>query len=131
MSFDWSEYLQLARYLAAQDVSPSEEARQRSAISRAYYAAYHEVRLLARQQGFQDSHAENHRNLIEYCLAEPRREWRNLGENLRRLRDKRNSADYDRRFERVDYHATTCISLAASVLDQVKSLRSRSAPPQS
>ena len=41
MSFDWSEYLDLARELALQGSAPSlSEARVRAAISRAYYAAF-------------------------------------------------------------------------------------------
>ena len=40
MSFDWSDYLNVARELAGHpNVEPGEEARFRSAISRAYYTA--------------------------------------------------------------------------------------------
>ena len=43
MSFTWTEYLALAEELSGGEpaATPSEEARQRSAISRAYYAAFH------------------------------------------------------------------------------------------
>jgi len=41
MSFDWSEYLDIARELAGQaTASSSAEAKKRCAISRAYYAAF-------------------------------------------------------------------------------------------
>lgn len=41
MSFDWAEYLNLAGELCATPTSPStDEAKYRSAISRAYYAAF-------------------------------------------------------------------------------------------
>ena len=41
MNFDWSEYLNIARELAGQaTASFSAEAKKRSAISRAYYAAF-------------------------------------------------------------------------------------------
>ena len=41
MSFDWSQYLNLAKELAGQATIPAEqEARLRDAISRSYYAAF-------------------------------------------------------------------------------------------
>ena len=45
MTFDWSEYLKLAQELAGQTVSPAnEEAKLRSSVSRAYYAAFCKAR---------------------------------------------------------------------------------------
>jgi len=53
MSFDWSEYLNLANKLVQAKSTPSaDEACQRTAISRAYYAAYCLVRNLARDRGW-------------------------------------------------------------------------------
>ena len=41
MSFDWSEYLNLAKELANQAIAPAnQEAKLRTAISRSYYAAF-------------------------------------------------------------------------------------------
>ena len=41
MSFNWSEYLGLAQQLAGKaQISATRESRLRSAISRAYYAAF-------------------------------------------------------------------------------------------
>ena len=45
MSFVWSDYLDLAKELLGSAVgSPIEEAKLRSAISRAYYAVFNEAR---------------------------------------------------------------------------------------
>ena len=45
MSFVWSDYLELAKELLGGAVgSPLEEAKLRSAISRAYYAVFNEAR---------------------------------------------------------------------------------------
>ncbi len=45
MSFDWSQYLDLARDLFTQAAStPYEDANLRSVISRAYYEAFHKAR---------------------------------------------------------------------------------------
>ena len=41
MSFDWSQYLNLAKELTDQPTTPAnQEAKLRDAISRAYYAAF-------------------------------------------------------------------------------------------
>lgn len=45
MMFDWDEYLRLARHLVQDGAAPSEEALQRCATSRAYYAAFWKARL--------------------------------------------------------------------------------------
>lgn len=45
MSFNWSEYLDLAQQLAGKaPISATQESRLRSAISRAYYAAFIQAR---------------------------------------------------------------------------------------
>lgn len=44
MTFDWLDYLTLAQNLAGQTVIVSEQAKLRSAISRAYYAAFHQAK---------------------------------------------------------------------------------------
>jgi len=38
--FDWSDYLELSRQLVGESGATIQEARQRCAISRAYYAAF-------------------------------------------------------------------------------------------
>jgi len=47
-SFDWSEYLRLARDLSAN----ADEASQRTAISRAYYCIYHMASARAIANGY-------------------------------------------------------------------------------
>ncbi|MDF0552110.1 hypothetical protein [Kamptonema sp. UHCC 0994] len=45
MKFNWSEYLALAQQLAGKSqISATQESRLRSAISRAYYAAFIQAR---------------------------------------------------------------------------------------
>lgn len=44
MTFDWLDYLTLAQNLVEQTVIVSEQAKFRSAISRAYYAAFHQAK---------------------------------------------------------------------------------------
>jgi uncharacterized protein (UPF0332 family) len=128
MSFDWTEYLQLAQHLVGQDVTASDEAKRRTAISRAYYAVYNEARHFARQHDFRDEQYGNHRALIDYYLKESRREWKNVGVNLERLRNLRNTADYSARFERITYESLLALKFATSLLEQIDQLRRRFPP---
>lgn len=93
MAFDWSEYLLFARKISGEAVCCSEEAELRSAISRAYYAAFCCARNRARDAlGFVPSgRSEDHQKVPEF--------FSNMGAThietlLRGLRDWRNTCDY-------------------------------------
>lgn len=98
MSFDWQEYLVLARELAGSPTVPStEEARLRSAISRAYYAAFGRARLhLVADEGDTEIPAtsEAHQQVGDKFAANSDPMYRLIGEHLRTLRLNRNLADY-------------------------------------
>lgn len=73
MTFHWSEYLDLARELAQQ---PTDEAKLRSAISRAYYAAFIKSRnFLQQREGLNIPTENTHKYIINYFLTSspPRR----------------------------------------------------------
>lgn len=93
MSFDWSTYLELADELAMR----SEESCQRSAISRAYYAAFCSARekledegKLSRTGGGQD-HIRVW-NSFQTSGEKTRRRIGQFGNSLKRMRGK---ADYE------------------------------------
>lgn len=93
MEFDWSEFLRVARYLQVNS-SPdfTQEAAWRTAVSRAYYAAFGCARNRALNEGFIDSEsAEDHYALREHFNRTGRRD---VGRQLMRLRQWRNGADY-------------------------------------
>lgn len=98
MSFDWSEYLHLARSLVGQSASlPSQEAALRAAISRAYYAAFCTARnhLRDRENVLHiplDGRA--HFDVPEEFLKSASAARRRVGEDLHRLRLARRDADY-------------------------------------
>jgi len=98
MRFDWSEYVELADWLVVNGATlRSPEAAQRSAVSRAYYGAFHSaLALLIRKDGYQPSgDAKDHGNVTrayQHHHAAPRRQ---IGTWLDRLRDQRRRADYD------------------------------------
>ena len=98
MSFNWSEYLNIARELAGQaTASSSAEAKKRCAISRAYYAAFCSARNYLRDKDNDldipvggDAHGYVRRQ-FKTSKNKVRRE---VGEYLARLVAKRNLVDY-------------------------------------
>jgi len=93
--FDWKEYFELAKSLSGDTkANPSQEAKSRSAVSRAYFAAYCYSRNLARKYlGFIPTQlVDDHKNLREHLkLHKKVATARKLGD-LRRFRD---DCDYD------------------------------------
>ena len=97
MSFDWSEYLNVAKELAGVETSAaSQEAKLRAAISRAYYAAFIKARNHLRdKQGLVIPRtSEAHRDVSKQFENSTDAVRRSLGEKLLRLRDFRRQADY-------------------------------------
>ena len=99
MSFDWCEYLNLAEQLAGSaTTSVSLEAKQRSAVSRSYFAAYCTARnYLEDADEVQFPSSSDAQRIVIATLegssqGSPRRA---VGQNLRRLKNRRNTADYD------------------------------------
>ncbi len=126
MSFDWSEYLTLAQALGGEDVATSEEARLRSAISRAYYAVYGMAQIVARSRdGYTPRRTDTaHQGLINHFKQSPDRKRKAVGANLERLLKNRVSADYERRFAgELLFTVKITLNLAASVLQDLERLR--------
>jgi uncharacterized protein (UPF0332 family) len=95
MSFDWSHYLDLAEELIERAAnSPNAEADLRSAVSRAYYGAFHQARLYLKDafgiaiERDAYSHAQVRRAFQD-------RQYYKIAANLSRMRVDRNKADYD------------------------------------
>ncbi len=87
-----SEFLTLANALLAEPT----EAAWRSAVSRAYYAAFHTARLLLRDLGFRTPRADQAHAYLWLRLSncgDPQIQV--AGQRLRDLRSERNRADYD------------------------------------
>lgn len=94
MSFQWSHYIDIARFLLDNIENLNEEAAYRSAISRAYYAAFCHAKYYAKDnEGFEPGNtAEDHLNLRNYFQTSGRSD---IVRSLQRLRQWRNSSDYD------------------------------------
>jgi len=98
MAFDWGEFLKLASDLVTKtDSADPSPARYRSAISRAYYSAFHRAVSYVRNVKGDDvpsdgrAHDEIWRNLRD----SNRKEERAAGEKGYRLKLQRRQADYD------------------------------------
>jgi len=96
MAFDWNEYLNLAAFLKGDKVNYLPEAGIRSAISRAYYAAYCHARnfAVAKQSFVASGKADDHDLLIRHYAGRGMATVANALDGLRRWR---NQCDYDNR----------------------------------
>lgn len=102
MSYDWSQFLKLAENLHNDPHHPGpREASQRSAVSRAYYAAFHLAVELACSENPQIRQLKTkrdpsiHRETNDHFLYSKDMARKKLGSRLNALRTKRNQADYD------------------------------------
>jgi len=91
MTFDWSNYLQLARQLG----QTQDEAAQRTAISRAYYAAFHAADEILKVKDITlDSSRPPHERVWSIYVKSPNRQCIVIGNEGFRLRNARVDADY-------------------------------------
>jgi len=99
MTFDWSDYLRLAKDLAEN----SSEAELRSAISRAYYSIFQQARKALESAGFPIERSSiDHKLVPETLKSRQDVNARQLGVHLERLRIDRNKADYDDDFPNLE-----------------------------
>lgn len=93
--FDWNDYLTLAKRLA----NEPDEASQRSAISRAYYAAYHAAASYVRVTRLVPaSRSLSHRLVWATLATDPDLDRADVGARGRDLQQVRNLADYGASF---------------------------------
>ncbi len=101
MSFNWSEYLILAHELTSTSTtSPIQEAVLRSAISRAYYAAFCKARnhLIYKDIDPIPDRVNVHAHVVNKFESSSDRTRQKVGQLLHHLRSTRNIADYEDTF---------------------------------
>ncbi len=126
MSFQWSDYLALADRLFKTPNTPGpDEAAYRSAVSRAYYAAFCSARNFARDREKLNlpQTAKAHQLVMAHFHSSQDPLRRKIARNLRRLRDQRNRADYDDTLARPEALAQSAVTLAEHLLNDLKTLR--------
>jgi uncharacterized protein (UPF0332 family) len=98
MAFDWADFLNMAEELATRP----EEHCLRTAISRSYYYAYHLARKRVIDNGFTIVRGgDTHKQVWEKFDASPDWNCKKLYQMAKRLKDKRQQADYDLVFPRL------------------------------
>lgn len=91
MSFNWSSYLALAKELAGR----SDEAAKRSAVSRAYYYAFHVANNHLKANNIAvDRNLGTHERVWRVYIESSTLECRKIGSDGNRLRVSRRDADY-------------------------------------
>jgi uncharacterized protein (UPF0332 family) len=118
---NWREFLALAGRLATE----AAEADWRSALSRAYYAAFHVARRLLADLNFTVPRADRAHQYLIFRLSncgEPAVEQ--AGRDLETLRRLRNRADYDEAPPCTQPQAVAAVRRAEDVIRQLDSARS-------
>lgn len=134
MSFEWADYLAVAQELAGRAVPTpsSQEARLRSANSRAYYAAFWVALIHLRDYDGDTNLANPYLPSIhayvrdQYRDARAGRIRRQIGEHLNRLLISRRAADYNERqanLARLVRETEINLELAAQVFSAVHALQ--------
>lgn len=125
MSFDGSEFLDLAKELAGKKQSISiEEARLRSAISRAYYAAFWEARkFLQKKHGERLPYkGQAHGLMKDFFVNHSDPNYQSIGGDLDVLLNLRRQADYGWQFTGLSTFADNAIQLAETIVKTLKTL---------
>lgn len=127
-TFDWQSFLELAealRQCAEDSQDPSlAEASLRSSISRAYYAAFHAAKSYIEKTEVMSpfrGKTNDHGAAIDYLQSHSDHQLRKMGEQLGRLRRRRNNADYDVHPRITDKHAEGAIRNARDIVDALGS----------
>ncbi|HAZ46829.1 MAG TPA: hypothetical protein DDW76_30770 [Cyanobacteria bacterium UBA11369] len=120
MTFNWSEYLNLAQELAQQT---TDEAKLRSAISRAYYAAFIKSRnFLQEREGLTIPTENTHKYVINQFKNSSDPVRIKIGRRLLRLRGFRNQADYDNTFPLLVEKTQESLTLARRIISSLDNL---------
>ena len=119
MSFDGMGILDLAQELAGKKAGVStEEARLRSAISRAYYAAFLTARkFLRNKRGARVPISPTaHQDVKDALLNDPDPQYQNTGAKLEILHTLRKQADYGDAFTGLPSLTTSALRIAQEII---------------
>jgi uncharacterized protein (UPF0332 family) len=118
MSFDWNLYLELAKELGA----TAKESAKRSAVSRAYYSAFHAASSSLKNNKVpmnpKDARSPHLRIWVVYT-ASTKLECRRIGNAGLRLKNDRVEADYEAERKFPDVRVQKCIQDATGIVGGV------------
>jgi len=128
MSFVWSEYLDLAKeLLGSASGSPIEEAKLRSAISRAYYAVFNEARnylAVNKPTVYIPDTGAAHEVVPDIFIDDPTSspDSISVGVNLNRLKANRRLADYKDAITGLPKLTELSVRIASEAIAKLKTL---------
>jgi uncharacterized protein (UPF0332 family) len=118
-AFDWSDYFKLASELATRP----EERCLRTAISRAYYYVYHLARKRVLDNRFHViPGGDSHKQVWEKFDASPEPDCKKLYSLALRLKDKRQQADYNATYPRIQDEFPAILELTKEFADRLAKL---------
>ena len=122
MSFNWNDYHGLAESIYGAKDLGHDEARFRTVVSRAYYAAFWTARKFACEVDGQDfSRASVHQAVKNYFKAHTDPKRKSIGNRLDKARDARVNADYEES-ECTSRKAEITLKVTKQVLDSIHNL---------
>ncbi|EMS79196.1 hypothetical protein [Desulfotignum phosphitoxidans] len=134
MAFNWEHFLTVADYLrnnCGNITQIDREAAFRTAISRAYYAAYNTARDYAENNlgGIRSSGSGSHDNLISTFIhfKDDNQSYGTIALNLGRVKVHRVDADYKQRFknnQKPSYVAHLAVNFSDIIIKEIKHLES-------
>lgn len=124
MSFDWTQYYELAKELTGRSgATASQEAKKRSAISRAYYSALLPARDKASSRsGDPIPGGGTHSWTIGRLKSDPDPNAKKIGVDLERLKKRREKADYEDVISNLNSELTSALAEAGSLLQRIHQL---------
>ncbi|RCK72744.1 MAG: hypothetical protein ANABAC_1278 [Anaerolineae bacterium] len=127
MAYNWKDFLSFAENLyAAPDMPGPREAALRSAVSRAYYAAFRAALEFGIRDGFSPSKTgEDHRKIREHFRnSTPKQSSKSdISIQLERLHDLRRKADYENNLhQKPENMAYIAIGMARKVFQAIEEL---------
>jgi uncharacterized protein (UPF0332 family) len=122
--FDWSDYFKLASELAKR----TEDSCRRTAIGRAYYYIFHLARKRIEANGFTIfPGGDSHKQVWEKYTGNVESDCKKLGEIAKRLKEKRQRADYDDFYARLGDDMPAILADAEDFADRLA--RTPRSPP--
>ena len=124
LPFDWHEYLSLAEQLAPMTV----ESALRTAISRAYYAAFHKAQEIYRQDNpvaVSGLGGQSHTDVWLWFEKHNSRAYRSIGKNGWDMKRRRETADYKDKFPGLEQQVIFQLETARKLIKELDQFSSR------
>jgi uncharacterized protein (UPF0332 family) len=124
MNFDWDDFLGFAKEIYKYRNSSYYEARLRSVISRAYYAAFIKSRnhIRYKDKVYIPTNQNAHLFVINYFINDSDSFRSRIGQRLDAMRTNRNMADYDNRVNGLARLATDTLKSAEYIIKDLDNL---------